>query len=120
MEDRAFNDSRRVAFLDLCTRGVACWVVVVTSRWLGRFFGHSISSSHHPNPNHRYTVNSEALKELGWKERVSWEEGLKATVDWYMLHNGRYGDIESALVPHPSSRPHGECAAGIEEHAAHW
>ena len=68
----------------------------------------------------RYSVDSEALKQLGWKEQVSWEEGLRMTVDWYMKHNGRYGNIDSALVPHPSSCPHGEGAGGSEEHSAHW
>jgi hypothetical protein len=29
----------------------------------------------------RYTVNNEALKQLGWKELVSWEDGLNKTVE---------------------------------------
>lgn len=33
--------------------------------------------------------------------QVSWEEGLQKTVEWYKQHTGRYGNIESALVPHP-------------------
>jgi dTDP-D-glucose 4,6-dehydratase len=49
----------------------------------------------------RYSVNSSALKQLGWKEQVSWEDGLRMTVDWYKEHTKRYGNIESALVPHP-------------------
>jgi len=51
----------------------------------------------------RYTVNTEALKKLGWKELVSWEEGLNKTVDWYKQYRERYGNIDSALVAHPSS-----------------
>ena len=41
----------------------------------------------------------------GWKERTTWEEGLKRTVDWYLKHgfkdywNGT--DVEAALAPHP-------------------
>lgn len=32
---------------------------------------------------------------------MSWVEGLQKTVEWYKQHTGRYGNIESALVPHP-------------------
>lgn len=49
----------------------------------------------------RYTINSDLLLNLGWKEHVSWEEGLKRTIEWYMKYNERFGDIESALIPHP-------------------
>jgi len=49
----------------------------------------------------RYTINSGKLHELGWKEEMSWEEGLKKTVDWYKTYTNRYGNIENALVAHP-------------------
>jgi UDP-glucose 4,6-dehydratase len=49
----------------------------------------------------RYTINSGKLHELGWKEEMSWEEGLKTTVDWYRTYTNRYGNIENALVAHP-------------------
>jgi len=49
----------------------------------------------------RYTINSNKLHELGWKEEMSWEEGLKTTVEWYRKYSGRYGNIEQALVAHP-------------------
>ncbi|GAB5030792.1 dtdp-glucose-dehydratase [Nannochloropsis oceanica] len=51
----------------------------------------------------RYTVNSEALKQLGWEELVSWEDGLNKTVEWYKQYTGRYGNIDCALVAHPRS-----------------
>ena len=31
----------------------------------------------------RYWIESEPLKKLGWKQRVSFEEGLKTTIDWF-------------------------------------
>jgi len=31
----------------------------------------------------RYWIESEPLKRLGWKQRVSFEEGLKTTIDWF-------------------------------------
>jgi len=30
----------------------------------------------------RYYIGSSKLAELGWKEKTSWDEGLKKTVDW--------------------------------------
>mmetsp|Transcript_28349 Transcript_28349/g.40607 ORF Transcript_28349/g.40607 Transcript_28349/m.40607 type:complete len:355 (+) Transcript_28349:132-1196(+) len=49
----------------------------------------------------RYTINSSKLEALGWKEQMSWEEGLRQTVKWYENHTIRYGNIEQALVAHP-------------------
>ena len=49
----------------------------------------------------RYHINSDRLFELGWREQVSWEEGLKTTYEWYEKNSHRYGDIETALVAHP-------------------
>lgn len=31
----------------------------------------------------RYTVNCDKLKELGWKLEITFEEGIKRTIDWY-------------------------------------
>jgi UDP-glucose 4,6-dehydratase len=49
----------------------------------------------------RYHINSDKLIELGWGELVTWEEGLRLTVNWYQEHSDRFGDIEQALVAHP-------------------
>lgn len=49
----------------------------------------------------RYTINSSKLQSLGWKEEMSWEEGLKTTVEWYKKYSDRYGNIDGALVAHP-------------------
>jgi len=51
----------------------------------------------------RYTINSDKLEELGWREEVTWEDGIRETVDWYRYKavDGRYGDFEQALVAHP-------------------
>lgn len=49
----------------------------------------------------RYHINSDRLYELGWRECVTWENGLADTVKWYQSHTSRYGNIDSALVAHP-------------------
>ncbi len=53
----------------------------------------------------RYFICDKKLAGLGWKETTPWEEGLRATVDWY-LKNGfgaywEHGDVENALRAHP-------------------
>lgn len=49
----------------------------------------------------RYTINCKKLHDLGWTEEMSWEEGLKETVEWYKKNTHRYGNIDNALVAHP-------------------
>jgi UDP-glucose 4,6-dehydratase len=53
----------------------------------------------------RYFICDKKLGALGWKETTPWEEGLRATVDWYLKHGfGAYwehGDVENALRAHP-------------------
>lgn len=49
----------------------------------------------------RYTILSEKLHALGWREQMTWEEGLRTTVEWYRKYTSRYGNIDQALVAHP-------------------
>ena len=53
----------------------------------------------------RYYICDNKLAQLGWRERTTWEEGLKKTVDWYLKHGlAAYwdnGNVEAALQPHP-------------------
>lgn len=49
----------------------------------------------------RYHINSDRLFELGWREQMSWEEGIRNTFEWYKRNAHRYGNIEAALVAHP-------------------
>jgi UDP-glucose 4,6-dehydratase len=49
----------------------------------------------------RYHINSDRLFELGWRELVSWEEGIRVTFEWYAKNSHRYGNIDAALVAHP-------------------
>ncbi|KAK9802929.1 hypothetical protein WJX73_009124 [Symbiochloris irregularis] len=53
----------------------------------------------------RYYICDNKLASLGWKERTTWEDGLKRTVDWYLAHGFKNywnnTDVEAALAPHP-------------------
>jgi len=39
----------------------------------------------------RYAITNHKLKELGWKEKYTFKEGLKLTIDWYK-NNMNYWD----------------------------
>ncbi|CAG8685213.1 2512_t:CDS:2 [Funneliformis mosseae] len=55
-----------------------------------------------PFNDRRYSVDYTKLKELGWKPKVSWEDGIKKTIAWYKKNCEKWwGDISNALVPHP-------------------
>jgi len=42
-----------------------------------------------PGHDRRYAINCDKIKrELGFKQSVTFEEGLKLTVKWYMRWNG--------------------------------
>ncbi|WIA34952.1 hypothetical protein OEZ86_013233 [Tetradesmus obliquus] len=52
----------------------------------------------------RYYIGNSKLHALGWREHVSWEEGLRKTIDWYLNTTcSEYwqGDLEAALKAHP-------------------
>jgi dTDP-glucose 4,6-dehydratase len=49
-----------------------------------------------PGHDRRYAIDCSKLKkELGWKQSVSFEEGLKKTVDWYGAHDEWIKRIQS-------------------------
>ncbi|KAI8061704.1 hypothetical protein BC940DRAFT_245013 [Gongronella butleri] len=50
----------------------------------------------------RYAVDYSKLERLGWKPRMPFDEGLRKTIEWYRNRTDEWwGDISSALVPHP-------------------
>ncbi len=51
----------------------------------------------------RYYIDCSRLAALGWSQKISWESGLKETVQWYMSQNlnSFWPDMECALSPHP-------------------
>ena len=43
-------------------------------------------------------LDCEKLRALGWEQKVSWEDGLKRTVDWYNRHGDTWwGDISKTF-----------------------
>jgi len=47
-----------------------------------------------PGHDQRYAINSNKLKNLGWNPSVSWEEGIKDAINWY-LNNKNFLNLEN-------------------------
>jgi len=53
----------------------------------------------------RYEVDCSKIERLGWKPTVTFEQGIKKMTEWYSKHGSTWwGDISSALVPHPGKK----------------
>ena len=48
-----------------------------------------------PGHDRRYAVDCSKLHALGWRPSVSFEDGLKATVEWYRTHESWWRPIKS-------------------------
>jgi hypothetical protein len=63
-----------------------------------------------PPPPRRYYICDKKLLTLGWKEAVTWEDGLRRTIEWYSSVGSspaywENGDMECALEAHPTLQP---------------
>ncbi|KAM7200259.1 putative dtdp-d-glucose-dehydratase [Rhypophila sp. PSN 637] len=55
-----------------------------------------------PFNDHRYAVDGTKLRQLGWDQKTSFKDGLRATVQWYRAFGERWwGDITKVLSPFP-------------------
>lgn len=55
-----------------------------------------------PFNDRRYAVDGTKLRELGWEQKTSLQEGLRITVAWYRRFGGSWwGDISHVLTPFP-------------------
>lgn len=54
--------------------------------------------------DHHYSIDSTKLKQLGWRSRISWEDGIRLTTQWYSDEQNleRWPDFARGLVAHPS------------------
>jgi UDP-glucose 4,6-dehydratase len=52
----------------------------------------------------RYYIDSSETKKLGWKQEMSFEEGLAQTIEWYrntQNYDNWISPVEATLIPHP-------------------
>jgi dTDP-glucose 4,6-dehydratase len=55
-----------------------------------------------PGHDVRYSLDSSKLKELGWKPKYDFEEGLKETVNWYLNNEWWWKPLINDRVLHPT------------------
>eukprot|EP00930_Biecheleria_cincta_P056564 TRINITY_DN42650_c0_g1_i1.p1 TRINITY_DN42650_c0_g1~~TRINITY_DN42650_c0_g1_i1.p1 ORF type:complete len:688 (-),score=147.97 TRINITY_DN42650_c0_g1_i1:189-2252(-) len=56
----------------------------------------------------RYYIDTTQLENMGWKQDVNFEKGLKDTVDWYTTHASTFwnpAQIDATLVAFPTVTP---------------
>lgn len=49
----------------------------------------------------RYHIDTIALEALGWRQKISFEEGIKLTKQWYLANPNWWIQVENALKAHP-------------------
>ncbi|KAG9945871.1 NAD(P)-binding protein, partial [Aureobasidium melanogenum] len=65
-------------------------------------YKHVVHTQDRPFNDHRYAVNGDKLRQLGWEQKTRFNEGLRATVQWYQRFGSTWwGNIESRLQPFP-------------------
>lgn len=61
-----------------------------------------------PGHDRRYAIDSRKLFRLGWKPVVPFEEGLKATVQWYQDHESWWRPIKAGTFRHYYEQMYGK------------
>ena len=52
-----------------------------------------------PGHDFRYSMNSDKIsKELGWKPKIRFEEGIEKTVEWYLDHEEIWKDLSPKIL----------------------
>ena len=74
-------------------------VDAIKGRKAGTFeVSHVDATKDRPHNDQRYYMDVSKLRALGWEEKLSFQEGLKQTVSWYLQNQGAKPDQERILV----------------------
>ncbi|RLG33119.1 dTDP-glucose 4,6-dehydratase, partial [Methanosarcinales archaeon] len=55
-----------------------------------------------PGHDIRYSLDSSKVRELGWKCRHKFEEGLKETIEWYLKNEEWWKPLIDEKILHPT------------------
>jgi dTDP-glucose 4,6-dehydratase len=70
-------------------------VVAALLKHLGKPWSLVRSVADRPGHDRRYAMDGDKLAALGWRHRVPFEEGLAATVDWFLANEAWWRPIKS-------------------------
>ncbi|KAK1826934.1 hypothetical protein QBC39DRAFT_376062 [Podospora conica] len=91
--------SDEISNLSLCSQLLAEMSLGTTDTTASKWIKYT-----HDRPfnDHRYAVDGTKLRRLGWEQKTSFADGLKATVQWYRMFGEEWwGDISKVLCPFP-------------------
>jgi len=73
-------------------------------------FGEEMIAYVKDRPGHdgRYAINSQKLRGLGWRPKVSWEDGLRRTIKWYKENEGWWRDVKTGAYQKYYQEQYGE------------
>ena len=92
-------DSRdELSNLDVAKRLLSMFGIVDTETWIQH-------TDDRPFNDRRYAVDGTKLRQLGWTQRISLDQGLRATIDWYSKFSKWWGPVDNTLLsPFPVVR----------------
>mmetsp|Transcript_25928 Transcript_25928/g.56301 ORF Transcript_25928/g.56301 Transcript_25928/m.56301 type:complete len:805 (-) Transcript_25928:308-2722(-) len=61
---------------------------------------HMESVPDRPKNDAAYHIDSAKIHDLGWEPKVSFADGLRRTVEWYLANPTHWGAVDEALQPH--------------------
>jgi dTDP-glucose 4,6-dehydratase len=90
-------------------------VVTILLRHLGKPWSLVRQVEDRPGHDRRYAMDSSRLAALGWTNKMSFEAGLPATVDWYLQNQDWWRGIKSGEWKDYYQRQYGARLAGSRE-----
>jgi dTDP-glucose 4,6-dehydratase len=90
-------------------------VVTILLRHLGKPWSLVRQVEDRPGHDRRYAMDSSRLAALGWTNKMSFEAGLPATVDWYLQNQDWWRSIKSGEWKDYYQRQYGARLAGSRE-----
>jgi dTDP-glucose 4,6-dehydratase len=90
-------------------------VVTTLLRHLGKPWSLVRQVEDRPGHDRRYAMDSSKLSALGWTNKMSFEAGLPATVDWYLQNQDWWRGIKSGEWKDYYERQYGARLAGSRE-----
>jgi len=97
-----FQSKTEVTNLELCDRIILACGKTDVNEWREFVVDRAFNDQ-------RYHVDGKKLFDLGWREKMPFDEGLKITVEWYRANDIEklWGEntVQIALAAHPSVRP---------------